>query len=593
VFLDLTACVVVKSHVIALSNRIFTSSEYSLELISAIKHVFIKSNCKELDMNSRTIGATQVTSKVFLTPRNAEIEIAPYSEYLQKPVDLFPEGLKSLIIDLHLAFEVDRQALLASRNYQQTLYDLGKFPRFEQGHPAKTTQWNVAPIPDDLLDRRVEITGPISSAKMVINMLSPNQDGETACTAMLDFEDSMAPTWKNVVSGIYNILGVAKQDLSFEQITDTGVKTYKLNPAKMAHPMVRVRGLHMIEKNILVNEVPVAAGLVDLAATAHHTANLFLESGKTPKFYVPKCEHYLEARHWNKVMSMIEEKMLLPQGTLRVTFLIETLPAAFQMEEILYEIRERACGLNGGRWDKIFSDIKTLKMHPERILANRSSIDMTKPWMDDYAKLLIKTCHKHKAFAMGGMSAFTPGQDEQTRKVQTEKVIADKSRESAIGHDGCWVSHPYFITLAKSQFKKVNQLDVLLPNFSSEPDLLPKPVGPKTLDCLRQNIRVGIAYQHGWNQGLGCISFENLMEDLATLEISRAQVWQWLHHEVMLDDGIRVTVSLIKTIFTEEYEKLLKTYNISSEADIAAYQSATAQIQEIFLQKNLKSFFTN
>lgn len=543
-------------------------------------------------MDSRTVGENQVPSKVFLIPRNAEVEILPYQSLLPTPIDLFPQALRNLIIDLHLAFEVDRQALLAARTYRQSLYDLGESPHFEKGHPAKTTDWNVAPIPHDLLDRRVEITGPISSAKMVINMLNPNQDGETACTAMLDFEDSMAPTWANVISGIYNIIGVAKKNLSFEQVTDAGVKTYKLNSEKTALPMVRVRGLHLSEKHILVNEVPVAAGFVDLAATAFHTAQIFLDSGITPKFYIPKCEHYLEARLWNTAMNMIEEKLSLPQGTLRVTFLIETLPAAFQMEEILYEIRSRACGLNGGRWDKIFSDIKTLKMHPERIMANRSSIDMTKPWMDNYAKLLIKTCHKHGAFAMGGMSAFTPGQDEKTRKIQTEKVIADKNREASIGHDGCWVSHPYFITLAKSQFTKVNQLDVLLPNFPSEPDLLPQPVGPKTLDCLRQNIRVGIAYQHGWNQGYGCISFENLMEDLATLEISRAQVWQWLHHEIKLDEGITVTSSLIKSIFSEELEKLLKTYAVTSELEIAAYQKAAAQIQEVYLQKNLKNFFT-
>lgn len=543
-------------------------------------------------MDSKTTGENQVPPKVFLTKRNAEVEVTHYQSLLPAPLNLFPEELKDLIIDLHFQFEVERQSLLAARSYRQSLYDLGEVPRFEAGHPAKTTNWGVAPIPPDLLDRRVEITGPISNTKMVINMLSANQDGETACTAMLDFEDSMAPTWPNVVMGLYNIIGVARENLEYQQVTDTEIKTYRLNPAKMAHPMVRVRGLHMNERNILVNDVPVAAGFADLAATAFHTVNLFLGTHKTPKFYIPKCEHYLEARLWNNVLRMIEEKLAIARGTLKVTFLIETLPAAFQMEEILFEIRERACGLNGGRWDKIFSDIKTLKMHPERVMANRSSIDMTKPWMDNYAKLLIKTCHKHGAFAMGGMSAFTPGQDAATRKIQTEKVIADKNREASIGHDGCWVSHPYFITLAKAQFTKKNQLDVSLPNFPTEPDLLPQPTGPKTMECLRQNIRVGIAYQHGWDQGNGCISFENLMEDLATLEISRAQVWQWLHHEITLDDGVVVTANLVKTIFNEEFEKLLTTYNITTESEFAAYQSAKSKVQELFLQRNLKSFFT-
>lgn len=528
-----------------------------------------------------------------LTNPTSPLEIASYAGILPTSQDLFPDGLKQLIIDLHRSFEIGRQSLLKTRTYNQSLYDQGRVPRFSSEHVAKTTDWKVAPIPQDLLDRRVEITGPISNPKMVINMLSANQDNEIACTAMLDFEDSMAPTWENVIWGIHNIIGVANQNLTFTQETKEGTKTYKLNPARMAHPMVRVRGLHMSEQNITVDNVPVAAGLVDLATTAYHTAHTFLKSNKTPKFYVPKCEHFLEARWWNSILAHIEESLGLTRGTLKVTFLIETLPAAFQMEEILFEIRERACGLNGGRWDKIFSDIKTLKMNPHYIMPDRSSVDMKKPWMDSYAKLLIKTCHAHGAFAMGGMSAFTPGQDEATRKVQTEKVIADKNREATIGHDGCWVSHPYFITLAKSQFTKKNQLDVLLTDFPKEPDLLPQSQGPKTMDCLRQNIRVGIAYQHGWDQGIGCISFENLMEDLATLEISRAQVWQWLFHKVPLDSGEIVTPHLVEQTFNEELEKILKTFNITSKAEVEAYANAKAKVQKLFLEKELKNFFTD
>lgn len=546
-------------------------------------------------MNLHTLPQSETIHPGLVRPilhHLTNIEVSPYQDFAPASVDLFPEELKNLIIDLHESFEVGRQALLKNRSYRQSLYDQGRVPRFENDHIAKTSEWKVAPIPADLLDRRVEITGPISNTKMVINMLSANQDNEMACTAMLDFEDSMAPTWQNVVSGIYNIIGVANQNLSFTQTTAAGTKTYQLDPAQMAHPMVRVRGMHMVEKNILVNDVPVAAGIVDLAATAYHTARLFLNSKKTPKFYVPKCEHYLEARWWNSIFAHIEESIQLERGTLKVTFLIETLPAAFQMEEILFEIRERACGLNGGRWDKIFSDIKTLKMHANAIMPDRSSIDMKKTWMDNYAKLLIKTCHKHGAFAMGGMSAFTPGQEEETRKIQTAKVIEDKNREATIGHDGCWVSHPYFITLAKAQFKKTNQLDVLLTDFPSEPDLLPQSAGPRTLTCLRQNVRVGIAYQQGWDQGNGCISFENLMEDLATLEISRAQVWQWLHHKITLDSGEVVTTDLIKKLFDEELTKILTTYNITAAQEVASYQNAKAKVQNLFLQTELKNFFT-
>jgi malate synthase len=523
----------------------------------------------------------------------AGVTVAPYENFLPVNTDLFPEGLQRLLSELHDAFESGRQVLMKNRLYRQTLYDLGRVPRFEHSSVATTTDWQVAPIPKDLTDRRVEITGPISNAKMVINMLSANDDGEIACTAMLDFEDSMAPTWENVVNGIYNIRGVAHQDLSFQQVTKDGVKTYRLDRTRMAHPMVRVRGLHMVEKNITIHGTPIAAGIVDLAATAYHTARVFLASGKTPKFYVPKCEHYLEARLWNSLFQHVEEALGLQRGTLKVTFLIETLPAAFQMEEILYEIRERACGLNGGRWDKIFSDIKTLKMLPKYIMPDRSTIDMKKSWMDNYAKLLIKTCHKHGAFAMGGMSAFTPGQSEETRKLQMAKVIDDKNREATIGHDGCWVSHPYFITPAKAQFKKVNQLDVMLADFPPHPDLLPKSEGPKTLTCLRQNIRVGIAYQHGWDLGIGCISFENLMEDLATLEISRAQVWQWLHHKITLDSGEIVTPELVSEIFEEELKNILTSYHITDPVEVAAYQSAKSKIQNLFLQKELKSFFTD
>lgn len=524
---------------------------------------------------------------------NTSIEVSQFSSVHSLYADLFPSALLELLLELHTAFESERQRLLSKRRERQDRYDAGETPQFQTQHPAHQTPWKVAAMPADLMDRRVEITGPISNRKMVLNMLSINQDGERACTAMLDFEDSMAPTWKNVVSGIENIIGVANLTLTHvESKADGSTKTYRLDPANMAHPMVRVRGLHMNEKNVLINDIPMAAGMFDLASTAFHTARVFLKSGKTPKFYVPKCEHYEEARWWNLVFRAIERKLSLSEGTLKVTFLIETLPAAFQMKEILFELRERACGLNGGRWDKIFSDIKTLKMHPDRVLANRSVIDMTQPWMDQYAKLLIRTCHQHGAFAMGGMSAFTPGQEPEVREQQTAKVIADKKRESQIGHDGCWVSHPYFITQAKAQFTRLNQLDVLPSDLPEKPELLPKSVGPKTVDGLKQNLRVGIAYQHGWDQGIGCVSFENLMEDLATLEISRAQVWQWLHHRVILDDGTAVTPDLVKELFQTECDRILQNLKVTQPEERHKYVEAKNKIEKVFLKKDLDPFFT-
>lgn len=535
-----------------------------------------------------------VFQKSHYIERPMTIEITGFESKRNTFSDLFTTDLQTLLAELHTAFEGERQTLLAARIEKQNQYDAGEVPRFKKDHPSRKTGWKVAPIPVDLQDRRVEITGPVSNTKMVINMLNPNQDGVRACMAMLDFEDSMGPTWKNVICGIENVIGVANLNLTYEQPAESGgaPKLYKLDPANMAHPMVRVRGLHLAEKNVLVNDAPISAGLFDLAATAFHTAKNFLKSGKTPKFYVPKCEHYLEARWWSQVFGSIEEFLGLANGTLKVTFLIETLPAAFQMEEILFEIRERACGLNGGRWDKIFSDIKTLKMHKDRVLADRSTIDMTRPWMDNYAKHLIKICHKRGAYAMGGMSAFTPGQDAELRKIQTEKVIADKYREASIGHDGCWVSHPYFVTHAKEQFKKTNQLDVMHADAPSEPELLPEAVGPKTIEGLRQNIRVGIAYQQGWDQELGCISFENLMEDLATLEISRVQVWQWLHHQICLDDGTPVNEQLVRRLFDEELQKIIEQEKITSPEHVRQYRDAKEKIQDIFLQKELNHFFT-
>lgn len=535
-----------------------------------------------------------VFQKSHYIERPVTIEITGFESKKNSFSDLFPTDLETLLAELHTVFETERQTLLSARVEKQNRFDAGEVPCFKKDHPSRKTGWKVAPIPTDLQDRRVEITGPVSNTKMVINMLNPNQDGVRACMAMLDFEDSMGPTWKNVISGIENVIGVANQDLTYEQPAEAGAppKIYRLDPANMAHPMVRVRGLHLAEKNVLINGTPISAGLFDLASTAFHTAKNFLKSGKTPKFYVPKCEHYLEARWWNQLFRSIEDFLGLAIGTLKVTFLIETLPAAFQMEEILFEIRERACGLNGGRWDKIFSDIKTLKMHKDRVLADRSTIDMTKPWMDNYAKHLIKICHKRGAYAMGGMSAFTPGQDAELRRIQTEKVIADKCREASIGHDGCWVSHPYFVTHAKEQFKKTNQLDVMHADQPSEPELLPESVGPKTIEGLRQNIRVGIAYQQGWDQELGCISFENLMEDLATLEISRVQVWQWLYHQIRLDDGTPVTEELVRRLFDEELQKIIAQEKISSPEHVRQYCEAKEKIQEIFLQKELNHFFT-
>ncbi|NNF01593.1 MAG: malate synthase A [Bacteroidia bacterium] len=511
---------------------------------------------------------------------------------------LTPELLQ-LIGKLHLEMNQERKSLLESRTSRQEKYDAGELPGFlDENSVAASSSWKVAELPQDLLKRRVEITGPINSAKMVINMLTRNSDGYRADAAMLDFEDSMMPSWENVMNGIDNLIQAAAGTLAFSQTkSDGSVKEYKVDPNDMPLLMVRVRGLHLGESNITVEGEAISGGLLDLTMSVFHTAKTLMAQGKTPKYYIPKCEHYLEARWWNKLFTLLEEALEIPHGTLKATFLIETLPAAFQMEEILYEYRDHAAGLNGGRWDKIFSDIKVLKMHNDRIMADRATIDMQKPWMDNYVKRMIKICHAHGAFAMGGMSAFTPGKTTELREEQTAKVSADKQHESNIGHDGCWVSHPYFIGYAMDAFKQDNQLGVLLEDFKKYPDLLPKGEGPRTLAGLRKNIRVGIAYMQGWQNGLGCVAWDNMMEDLATLEISRAQVWQWMHHSVSLDDGQIVSADLVAKIFDEELDKInveVKEFGSSNNSDpgdlLKSYRRAKETVSKIFMETELRDF---
>ncbi|MEM8601291.1 MAG: malate synthase A [Bacteroidota bacterium] len=546
-----------------------------------------------------------------LTDRSNEladgVEINTFAWTPQARRLLTPDAL-ALLARLHRALEPERQNLLMARKARQDAFDNGARPDFlnPTEHPDARGDWQVAPLPEDLQMRRVEITGPVSDAKMVINMLSRTADGQRADCAMVDFEDSMKPSWNNVMQGVENVIGIAEGTLSAEKTDAMGVvvKRYQLDPADMALPMVRVRGLHLDESNLRIDGAPISGGLLDFALVAYHTAKTFVAKGTTPKFYVPKVEHYLEARWWNTLMDGIEDALELPRSTVRATFLIETLPAAYQMEEILYEIRTHAAGLNGGRWDKIFSDIKTLRAHGDRVMADRATIGMNRDWMSNYAKQLIRVCHKHGAFGMGGMAAFTPGRDPELRARQTAKVVADKEFEASIGHDGCWVSHPYFIGpalepfLAKLDGAK-NQLGVM-PDLPERPDLLPKSDGPKTMAGLRTNVRVGIAYMKGWNQDIGCVAWDNLMEDLATLEISRAQTWQWLHQGLFLDEGMQVTKALVLSIFDQELAEIKEEIGDAMAgqpeavvaAELARYEQAARDAAAIFTEDAMRDFLT-
>lgn len=515
----------------------------------------------------------------------------PQAYWIHEWQQLFPAQLMTLLIELHRELEPQRQWLLNERKFRQSRYDQGEVPQFlDRESEAVKGNWKIAPLPRELQCRRVEITGPVNSAKMVINMLNRNEAGFRADMAMLDFEDSMKPTFSNVLHGYKNVISALCGQLSFS----APGKTYRVHPEDSAYVMVRVRGLHLDESNVEIDGTPISAGLLDFVMCFFHTARLYREKNLTPKYYVPKTEHYLEARWWNQLFTRVQERMDFPTGTLRATFLIETLPAAFQVEEILYEIREHAAGLNVGRWDKIFSDIKVLKHHPDRILADRSAITMKKPWMENYAKRIIQICHQRGAFAMGGMSAFTPGKTALEREEQGHKVLEDKQREASWGHDGCWVSHPYFIGIAMQAFQSQNQLHVTLPDFDKYSELLPKGGGPYTMGGLRTNLRVGIAYMHGWNNDIGCVALDNLMEDLATLEISRAQIWQWLRHGVVLDDGSKVTSELVQKTLEAEREKLLLDWSEGTRGPELGEElrRASDDAAKIFLAESLSDFLS-
>lgn len=507
--------------------------------------------------------------------------------------ELFPPELVKLLIHMHEKFNSKRTRLLEERQERQEMYDRGGFPQFlDRSSEAVTGSWKVSPIPPELKCRRVEITGPVNSAKMVINMLNRTDEGHRADMAMLDFEDSMKPSFLNVLDGYKNVIGAVAGNLT----AFVGDKKYQLNGNDKAYVMVRTRGLHLQETNIRIHGEEMSGGLLDLVVCFFHTAKMYLSQNITPKYYIPKCEHHLEARWWNDVFTELEKQMGLKVPTLRATFLIETLPATYQVEEILYEIREHAAGLNVGRWDKIFSDIKVLKNHPDRIMADRSSINMQRSWMENYAKRVIKICHDRGAFAMGGMAAFTPGKSKELREEQTKKVQMDKKREADWGHDGCWVSHPYFINIAMEEMKFENQLNRKI-DFDKYSDILPRNEGPHTMEGLRTNIRVGIAYMDGWEKDIGCVAFDNLMEDLATLEISRAQTWQWLHHKIKLDDGTTVSKALVTKLFDEEYQKILnemkaetpEKFHRSREVELGRARESALRV---FTNENLSDFLT-
>ncbi|HEX3842948.1 MAG TPA: malate synthase A [Steroidobacteraceae bacterium] len=459
-----------------------------------------------------------------------------------------------LVASLHRRFNARRLELLAAREHRQRELDAGDLPDFlPDTVEVRRGDWRIAPVPADLQDRRVEITGPVDR-KMIINALN----APVRCF-MADFEDSCAPTWENVVRGQVNLADAVRRTISFADAT-TG-KVYRLAD-RTATLIVRPRGWHLTEKHVLVNGEPVSGALFDFAVYLANNHAALARAGTGPYFYLPKLESHLEARLWNDVFVAAQVALGMARGTIKATVLIETILAAFEMDEILFELREHSAGLNCGRWDYIFSFIKKFRNRPDFLLPDRGSVTMDRHFLKAYVDLLIKTCHRRGAHAMGGMAAQIPIRDDpKANETAMARVRADKLREANAGHDGTWIAHPGLAPIARDAFDAVmkgpNQLSVLREEVTvTAQDLLRVPQGEITEGGLRNCIRVGVQYIEAWLRGSGCVPLYNLMEDAATAEICRAQLWQWLHHGARTSDGAPVTAERFDRLLTEEIDRI-------------------------------------
>lgn len=485
---------------------------------------------------------------------------------------------------LERRFGARRRELLALRAERQARLDAGERPDFlPETRGVRESDWAVAPIPADLQDRRVEITGPVDR-KMIINALNSG-----ASLFMADLEDASTPTWSNMVEGQINLRDAVAGAIDF---TDpVSGKAYALGE-KLATLKVRPRGWHMEEKHVLVDGVPVSAGLFDFGLYFFHNVQPLLAKGSGPYFYLPKMESHLEARLWNDAFVAAQEARGVPQGTIRATVLIETILAAFEMDEILYELRDHSAGLNCGRWDYIFSFIKKFRNHAWAVLPDRGSVTMTTHFLRSYSLLAIKTCHRRRIHAMGGMAAQIPiKNDPAANEAALAKVRADKQREAGDGHDGTWVAHPGLIPTARSVFDELmpepNQIRRTLDNVTvTARDLVAIPEGAITEAGLRQNINVGMGYIEAWLRGIGCVPLYNLMEDAATAEISRAQVWQWRRHGATLEDGRVVDAALCRQVIAEELAKA------EAAGGGGRYAAAAELLEKLVLAPEFEEFLT-
>jgi len=487
----------------------------------------------------------------------ANTRVAPEELKITAPVStayaeiLTPDAL-AFVASLGAKFEARRQDLLVRRQVRQTEIDAGHFPDFlTETSDIRLSEWTVAPIAHDLTDRRVEITGPVDR-KMVINALNSG-----ANVFMADFEDANSPTWSNNLEGQINLRDAIRRTIEF---TSPEGKKYRLND-KIATLLVRPRGWHLNEKHVLLEGQPISGSLFDFGLYFFHNAKQLIANGSGPYFYLPKLESHVEARLWNDVFNFAQDSLGVPRGTIRATVLIETILAAFEMDEILYELRDHSAGLNCGRWDYIFSFIKKFRNHPAFVLPNRAEVTMERHFLKSYVELLIQTCHRRGIHAMGGMAAQVPIKNDPVANEQAlEKVRQDKLREVRAGHDGTWVAHPGLVPIAKQIFAEgmpaANQISKKREDVHvTAKDLLAATEGTITEAGLRWNIDVGLQYLEAWLRGVGCVPIYNLMEDAATAEICRAQVWQWVKFAAKLADGRPVTAAMVNGIVDEQLAK--------------------------------------
>lgn len=503
--------------------------------------------------------------------------------------DILTSDALRFVANLARSFEDRRQELLKLRTRKQAEIDGGKMPAFlEETRHIREGEWKVAPIPEDLMDRRVEITGP-TDRKMVINALNSG-----ANVFMADFEDSNSPTWDNIICGQINLKDAIRRTITYDSPEG---KHYELNE-KTATLLVRPRGWHLVERHVLVDGRPISGSLFDFALYFYHNAHELIQRRTGPYYYLPKLENHLEARLWNDAFNMAQDELGVPRGTIRATVLLETILAAFEMDEILFELKDHSAGLNFGRWDYIFSFIKKFSKRPDFVLPDRSQVTMDKHFLKSSVDLLVHTCHKRGIHGIGGMAAQIPRKDDlEANGAALAKVRADKEREVTAGHDGTWVAHPGLVPVAKEVFDRnmpgPHQIHRLREDAKTvtAKDLLTVPEGEITEKGLRTNIDVPILYLESWLRETGCVAIYYLMEDAATVEISRAQMWQWLRHGATLNGGRAVTQELVKTLIDDEMEKIRKM--VGDEAfESGKFQLARALYETLVFGDEFIQFMT-